>query len=352
MGWGKRLAGAMRRRVAGRLDRLAGPWRRPWRRPFPPAATHADIYHCFRLLLGRNPHREEWPGHAGMAGSPLPAVVGSYLNSLEFSRRGLLLPVAPAQVGLATYPGFTIHADADDPAVGRHVLAGRYEPEVAAAFRGLLRPGMGVIDIGANIGIFALLAASLVGREGFVLAFEPNPRNARLLEASRRRNGFAALHLVQAAAAPETGLLALHRSHSTGTATPPAEALEALLASETVAGLAPDLLVPAGRRIDLIKVDVDGGEYLALRGCLATIRRDRPAIVCEFVPGLLAGISGIGPRAFLEWLGGLGYEVAVIAPDGGSVPLGQRWDEVLAAQRARGTDHIDLLATPRGARAA
>ena len=74
-----------------------------------------------------------------------------------------------------------------------HALAGAYDTYLTDLLRRFLRPGMGVLDIGANIGVFALLAAAKVGPDGYVLAVEPNPANTRLLEASRRLNGFAQL---------------------------------------------------------------------------------------------------------------------------------------------------------------
>ena len=320
---------------------------RPWELDYPSEASAADIYHCFRLLLGRNPNAEEWTGHSQMAGQPLDSVVASYLGSLEFSRRGLLAQGdGPGEIVLAELEGFRIYCDVSDPAVGRHIPGGGYEPEIAALFRHILRPGMGVIDIGANMGFFTMLSASLVGEAGHVLAVEPNARNAGLLECSRQANGFAQVQVAQVAAGADTGLLALHSAHSTGTASAIPAGLNAMLTARTVPSLALDCLVPPGRRIDFIKVDVDGGEYTALLGCQQTIARDRPLIVSEFSPGAMPGISGVDGETYLRWLGGFGYEISVIEPDGAVTPMQNRWADVLAAHRARGIDHIDILATP------
>ena len=135
------------------------------------------------------------------------------------------------------------------------------ERDVTAIFRTLLRPGMGVLDIGANIGYFALLSAAIVGPSGYVMAVEPNSRNwYRLLEASRRANRFDHLVIAQTAAGAETGLLVLHTSHFNGTTSAPPDDLGHLLGAETVACTRPDVLLPTDRRIDLIKVDVEGAE--------------------------------------------------------------------------------------------
>ncbi len=317
----------------------------------PRAATAdaADIFYCFRLLLGRPPNPEEWRGHAMRAGEPLAGVVASYVNSLEFSRRALAGPSAGPRspdIELVTLSGFSIFVSPSDAAVGRHVRVDGYEPEVTAVFRRLLRPGMGVVDIGANIGYFTLLSASLVGAGGFVLAIEPNPRNARMLEASRRANGFAHVVVSQTAAGRDTGLLVLHAADSNGTTSAPPEAASALLEAETVACTRVDALVPATRRIDLVKADVEGAEYNALLGARALIARDRPVIISEFSPNLMPGISGVSGPAYLDWLSDRGYALAVIAPDGALHEAACAAD-VMAAHAARGVDHIDIVATPK-----
>ena len=246
---------------------------------------------------------------------------------------------------LAELPGFCIYAAPGDAAVGRHVRTGSYELEVTAVFRRVLRPGMGVIDIGANIGYFSMLSASLVGPGGLVVAVEPNGANARMLEASRRANGFGNVVLVQAAAGPDTGLLVLHRSHSNGTTSALPDEPAALMGADSVACLPVDLVLPPGRRFGLIKADVEGAEHKALLGCRGVIARDRPVIVSEFSPGMMAGISGVSGEEYLRWLIGQGYGVQVIQPDGslgsdGSIP------GITAAYAACGGDHIDIVATP------
>lgn len=310
-----------------------------------PAATREDIAACFRLLLGREPNPEEGAGHMAQAGQPLAGVVAGYLNSLEYARRGLM----QAELGapsLAQRDRFALYAREADEAVGRHVLHGAYEPEVDAAFRAALRPGMGVIDLGANIGYFTMLAASLVGPGGFVLAVEPNPDNASLLEASRRHNGFEQVRVAQLAAGRKIGLLALNTSHSNGTTSEAGGDAAALLRARTVACVPVCMLLDKERRIDLIKVDVEGAEYNALLGAESLLRRDRPVIISEFSPDLMPGISGIDGPGYLGWLYGLGYGIAVLHPDRGPEHTGQDAGAVMAAYARRGTDHIDLLAKP------
>lgn len=317
----------------------------PWAQAFDDRADRADILACFRLILGRNPNFEEWSGHSARAGEELSSVVGSYINSLEFSRRRLQAP-SVGEVGpqIAQWDGFRILASPDDPAVGRHVLAGVYEPEVVTVFRDVLRPGMGVVDIGANIGLFTMLAASLVGPSGAVLAVEPNPRNARLLEASRRLNGFDQVTVLQAAAGQGIGLLALNTSFTNGTTSRIEDGLE--LQAETVPCVAVDPLVPRTPRVGLVKLDVEGAEYKALLGCREMLQRDRPVIVLEFGPSQLPGISGVTGEQLLDWIIAQGYELEVIEPSGPTRPVGRDTAAVIQTYEARGHDHIDLVARP------
>lgn len=314
--------------------------------PFDPAASEADVRACFRLLLGRDPNPEEWRGHAQRAGEPLAGLVAGYLASLEFARRGLLARDPARSVELVEGPGFAVAVDPADPDVGRHVRAGAYEPDVTAVFRRHLRPGMAVLDVGANVGWFTMLSAHLVGPAGHVLAVEPNPRNARLIEAGRRRNGYGHVTVAQVAAGRETGLLVLHADRSNGTTSAIADDLDSLLAAETVPCLRLDDLADPSRAYAFVKLDVEGAEYNALRGAEGLLARDRPVLVSELSPDLMPGISGVTGEEYLRWLAARGYAFGVVRPDGSVAPPGTDPAPVLAEYRGRGTDHVDVVATP------
>src|SRR3974377_2147090 len=81
-------------------------------------ATLEDIFYCFRLLLGRNPNPEEWPGHSSRVGEDLENVVSSYVTSREFAERGLLNKTYRDQVELVRFQSFSLFASNEVLATG------------------------------------------------------------------------------------------------------------------------------------------------------------------------------------------------------------------------------------------
>jgi FkbM family methyltransferase len=307
------------------------------------AATEADIAACFRLLLGRAPTDEEWVGYCTLLGQPVQAVVQAFLESQEHTRRVRRDGAPESGLTLTQKDGFALYTDDNDLAVGRHVAGGVYEPEIAAQLQAHLRPGMTMLDVGANIGLFTMLGASLVGLAGHVTAVEPNPANIRMIEASRRANGFAHVTIAACAVGQAIDVLELQSTYSNGMTSVPGGELASLFEARLVPALPLARLLPQ-RRIDVIKIDCEGAEHTALSSIQDRLRRDRPVIVSEFNPRLLLPNSGVSGAIYLELLTGLGYRLAVIKPEG-AIPCADA-AAVLAIQGRTAPHHIDLLLTP------
>jgi FkbM family methyltransferase len=325
-------------------SRPASPPCEPWKIDFPASTTESDILYCFRLLLGRNPSKQEWPGHSAHVGEELASVVGAYLNSQEFTGRHLL-ERKPGQAKLVELPQFKMFASPEDTFIGKVIIQTRdYEPHVGKMFRKYLRPGMGVLDIGANIGFFSLLAASLVGPTGVVYSWEPSPDNARLLYASRLANGFANIQVVQAAATEKTTLLKYFRNSSNGNVAEADNVMpQDVLLAEMVLGLRIDDVTPQDAAIGLIKIDVEGFEFKALQGALRTLHQSRPVVISEFSPPQMRAASGVSGEEYLRLFAELGYDLSILTDDG---PKGGSIPDILSQFEQCGTDHIDILLQP------
>jgi FkbM family methyltransferase len=193
------------------------------------------------------------------------------------------------------------------------ILNGTYEPEQTALFEQLIRPGQTVLDVGANVGYYTLLASVLVGPEGRVHAFEPEPRNAGFLrrhaQINRRRN----VTVQQAAVSDRAGTGRFDFGSGTGTGhLADAGALEV----RTVR--LDDYCAEHGLAPSAIKIDVEGAEMSVLQGARGTLERHRPIL-------FLSTHGAEAHRASLAFLRGLGYGVRPIL--GGDV---EATSEVLA----------------------
>ena len=256
------------------------------------------------------------------------------MNSLEFRRRGLLAPSTDYE--LVQLDRFKLWTSRSDLLIGEPIRRNRmYEPHVTAVMMERIQAGDVVLDIGANIGYFSMLAASLGAQ---VYAVEPLAQNVRLLAASRIANGYTGMQIVPAAASCDIGCLAIAASHSNGIVSRQTDGVDIALASDFVAGIPIDRII-TDQPVALIKIDVEGHEYLALQGAAATIRRTRPVIVSEFSPQGLKANSGVSGEQYLKLLRGWNYGIGLV---GGASDLSDA--EIMSA--VSGTDHVDFIAVP------
>lgn len=238
-----------------------------------------------------------------------------YLSSLRrrvreqtWFRRRIPKIANPLHIG-----GLDIYHDAAaDPTIQALAL-GAYEPETVRLFTSRLRPGLTVLDVGAHIGYFTLLAARGVGTTGKVYAFEPLPDNNRLLRRNVDANGFTAtVTVIDRAVTDQADHVRLHNSgRDAGTATLYTEGGTAIdVETISLDGWASEQEWP---RIDLIKMDIEGAEVAALRG-MHELKRRNPhlELVCEFNPTTL-GYAGLQPASLLDALQECGFaDVSII----------------------------------------
>ena len=190
-----------------------------------------------------------------------------------------------------------------------YLLRDWVEPELRELHQ-LLRPGDVFIDVGANVGLFTLKGARLVGSRGRVLALEPSATAYAELKDNLALNLFATVTPIMAAASNEDGTAQLNHVDLGGD--PQAFSLvNAANANggERVKTIRLDTLATERNlsRIDLIKIDVEGAEPLVIEGALGLLAAHRPAVIFE----CNAHINSGGEVGAAEWcwtlLGGAGY---------------------------------------------
>ncbi len=224
--------------------------------------------------------------------------------------------------------------------IAMRVLAtGRWEHAEATAFHRMVRPGDTVFDIGANHGVFALLAGQRCKPGGAVHAFEPNPRLAQLITMSSWLNGLQQVikvHTLAASDAAGEAVLTASEAYSGG-GTLRARSSETAFAGAAMTSIAcrtarlDDLFPGAGFRVDAVKIDVEGFEGRVLRGMHALLQRS-PGVrmVMEFGPGMMAE-AGVPAPQVVEMLEGLGLSAWTIGPAGALTPAA--WAELAGKEQ-------------------
>ena len=173
-------------------------------------------------------------------------------------------------------------------------FTGIYEPQETLLAQRLLRKGMAVVDVGANWGYFTLLAAHLVGDRGRVLSLEPDPRMFRLLQQNIQRNGLPHVKIVPAAATDRnatTTLVGYSEHDGNFGLSRLSQSASDRGACYQVSGLTLDDVLDAGgiKCVDLMKMDVEGGEAAALAGLTRTLGSGRVRwLLLELHPAQLA----------------------------------------------------------------
>ena len=237
-----------------------------------------------------------------------------------------LTPVKVAAGGLA---GFTLLLDMQ---LEKDYWLGTYEPELETALRDLVEPGMVTYDVGANIGYVTLLLARAVGERGRVFAFEALLSNVERLRANIGFNGMQARVTVVAAAvgtgsAPVRFLV--HESGGMGKAEGSAGRAGQYASSITVPGISLDEFVygQGNPPPQVVKMDIEGGEVLALPGMRRLLAEARPRMLME-----LHGPQSA--RAAWEALTAAGYQICWMKPGYPPVPSLEAldWKAYLAAK--------------------
>lgn len=163
-----------------------------------------------------------------------------------------------------------------------------------------LRPDAVCLDIGANIGLTAVLLA-LHSPEGRTFAFEASPKNARYLQRNLELNGITTCVVIEAAVGDRPGTVSFRETEfCAGSHVAPSALREPSVISVpmlTIDGFAEEQELEA-EGIDFIKLDVEGFEPAVLAGAARTLEQNRCPILMEFNSWCLLTLQNFNPLAF------------------------------------------------------
>jgi len=211
--------------------------------------------------------------------------------------------------------GYSIRVDLSDY-IQRTIYLNAFEPRESALVRDYLKPGMTFVDVGANVGYFSLMAASLVGVEGTVVAFEPSPYAFDRLARTIEDNQLTQVRAIQAALGDSSGTLQIFVPKLPGNHTPTMVANDGGNPINVATHTLDEFLGDCGiDRIDLMKIDVEGFEPNVLRGAKSYLENGKiNAILIEF-NRLWLEANNSSPAQLYQDIISYGYELADGRPD-------------------------------------
>jgi FkbM family methyltransferase len=242
--------------------------------------------------------------------SPLPPGAVRRIPSAQLALDRALARNPRPYTAARTRLGFSVDGHTADLIQRYLYVFGVWEPHITAWLREHLRPGDVVVDIGANIGYFSLLAAREVGASGRVIAFEPVPSIADMLERNVTRNGLD-VDVRRVVVGDHEGTTEIFRHAGnnigrSGTAGSPEAVSEGSVPVVRASDAIPRELWD---RIRFIKIDVEGDERRVLRGLEPVLRALAvgAAVFVEVTPADLE-VRGESADELLASMRQLGFE--------------------------------------------
>lgn len=224
---------------------------------------------------------------------------------------------------MRTIHGHKMYVDTNDHSLSPHLLLdGVWEQWVTKIFLDVVQMEAKVIDIGANVGYYSLLAARAIGAQGTLWCFEANPQMVNILFANLEINGYLdRAQVIGKAVFKESAKLEfyIYNNHLGSsslysnklTAEPFHDKTEKIV----VDAVTLDEFFEPGTKIDLIKIDAEGAEPHILEGAQRIIfENPEIKIILEFIP-LMLNITCGSAEIFFNKLVEMGFEIYRIEED-------------------------------------
>ena len=240
--------------------------------------------------------------------------------------------------------GIRLVMNRQDPVICGALTLGCYERFELDVFRSALAEGMNVLDIGANIGLFTVVASKYTGQTGKVIAVEPLPVNCEFLTETIRQNGLTNIEIEQVAVSNNSGdreLFLSPENKGDNRLFPGGKNWRSVSVPMTTV----DDIVKRHNmdRVDLIKMDIQGSEGLAIQGMTETLRRNpHVMILMEFWASGLESL-GTAPDKVLATICELGFTIYHIDCDNNTLRKLDDPLELLVGNTERTYKNLALL---------
>lgn len=196
-------------------------------------------------------------------------------------------------------------------------IGGRFERKFQDLCARVLRADSVAIDIGANIGVTALIMSAFVGGEGRVAAFEPGPRIFDLLAANVQANGATQVEPRRCAVGSADGVMPFEEDSAYGHLLAEGGS-GAAVEVRTLDGLVGELGL---NRLDLLKIDTEGFEGEVLAGAKDTLQRLKPLVYLELNAFTMLAYGRRDPLSFLRDVARVYPHVLRVRTGGGALKL-------------------------------
>ncbi len=175
--------------------------------------------------------------------------------------------------------------------------------------RSIVKPGMKVMEIGANRGVTAVAIANGIGDAGHLYAFEPVPEYYRKLLANLSLNGVSNVSAFRLAVSNNTGRIRFYKRDGGCSGITPSGNGEMIWVEATT--VTEFLVVQQIDRIDILNLDCEGSELLVLQGAKAVLEKQPPHIFCEIHHAYLKELDQ-SADAVIGFLTRFGYGVRLL----------------------------------------
>jgi FkbM family methyltransferase len=272
-----------------------------------------DVRLAFRLLLGREAESQGVIDSHLKLGS-IEELRRVIMRSTEFRGKlqRMMFSSGSKWVAVDVLDRYVQWVDLHDLYVSSGCFNNTYEPNETSYFISRLNSGDTVLDIGANIGWFTLVAAKHTGKMGRIHSFEPRPETARMLKRTisdnHLRNQVTVWEYALSNSWGKVDLVWRKDTRNPGHSYVRGNSTEAVgnYDSTSVTAAPLDELLP-DIAPDVIKIDIEGAEPLAIEGARNAILRKRPAILSELFPEQLERVCGMSAAQYIDQLARMGY---------------------------------------------